>query len=366
MRLRVPRSLVLAASSLLAISVLAAVCGCSKSSRVKGSKYMGKGEDAISKGRIRKAIVCFEKEIELNPKNPTPYLRLALIYEHLHKDPGKAKDCYEQYFKRETNKAKREHVESWRDELDDTLPLLDVPALPASSQENGETADAALLEELEQTRRKLRKAEQSNEEFAKRIIELEGLHDELQASTAAIKRLTKERDDLKVQSETRAESLASLKGAFDELKTKSETDIEKASKEIARLEDKIAALEARNKDLKDERSRAGRRSLSKRLDETRKALKAAEDRNVEYARQVAELQSNIAELEAGRSSSTGDAPRALTHMVQEGETLMMIALKYYGAKERWKDIYQANRSTIPNPDEIKAGQRLIIPLGDSR
>ena len=48
------------------ISLLIAI-GCSKGAAVKGSKYMGRGDDAIAKGRIRAAIVCFEKEVELNP-----------------------------------------------------------------------------------------------------------------------------------------------------------------------------------------------------------------------------------------------------------------------------------------------------------
>lgn len=52
--------------------------------------------------------------------------------------------------------------------------------------------------------------------------------------------------------------------------------------------------------------------------------------------------------------------------MQEGETLTAISLKYYGTKDRWKEIYEANRSTIPDPNHIKAGQKLIIPLNDSQ
>lgn len=52
------------------------------------------------------------------------------------------------------------------------------------------------------------------------------------------------------------------------------------------------------------------------------------------------------------------------HVVQDGETLSDIALKYYGhaTEPYWKLIYAFNRKTIgENPNVIKAGQELTIP-----
>lgn len=359
-----PRLPILGVAGLLAVCLLAA-SGCSKKPRVTGSKYMGDGDDAMSKGRVRRAIVCFEKEIELNPKNPAPYLKLALIYEHVRPDPGKEKYYYDQYFGLETNEAKRERVKRWREDSHDTGPLMGT-WLPPPGPANGGAPDGGLLEELEGIRGKLKEAARANDEFAKRIIELEGLQEEARTSGEAADLLTKERDALKKTVQDQAESLASLGKAFEELEANYKGLDKKSSDDLARLENKVAALEARNKDLEEERSRAGRRSLSKKLDEARKALKAAATKNADYARQVKALEATVARLEAAGTPATGTERRTVTHVVKEGETLRLIALKYYGSRERWKNIYEANRSSIPDPNTIKAGQKLIIPLGNAR
>jgi len=345
---------------LLVAGALVAVPGCGKRPRVKDSKYMSEGEDAISKGQIRKAVIAFEKETELNPKNPAPYLKLALIYENLEKDPDKAKQYYEQYLERETNKAKRERVEAWRKKLDERPSWAGELGSPPEQAGEGEAAHATLAEELEATRRKLRDATRTNEEFAQKILELKNLEEKLDASEAALARLTKERDDLKKQVQAEAQALAALKDALTKLKAKHQALNETSSNEIAQLNERVATLEAHNKNLESERTRDGRRSLSKELDEARAALKVAQQKNVDYARQVDALQKRVAQLEGAQPAKT------VTHVVQPGETLMLIALKYYKTKDRWREIYEANRSTIPNPDEIKVGQELIIPFGDSQ
>lgn len=49
------------------------------------------------------------------------------------------------------------------------------------------------------------------------------------------------------------------------------------------------------------------------------------------------------------------------HTVSKSDTLYAIARKYYGDQRRWKDIYEANRSDIADPNLIRVGQRLVIP-----
>ena len=50
------------------------------------------------------------------------------------------------------------------------------------------------------------------------------------------------------------------------------------------------------------------------------------------------------------------------HTVSKKDTLYAIARMYYnGDHRRWKDIYQANRADISDPNKIRVGQRLLIP-----
>jgi chromosome segregation ATPase len=52
---------------------------------------------------------------------------------------------------------------------------------------------------------------------------------------------------------------------------------------------------------------------------------------------------------------------ARIHTVAEGETLTRIARRYYGSSERWAEIYDANRASLPNPAALTIGMKLRIP-----
>lgn len=51
-----------------------------------------------------------------------------------------------------------------------------------------------------------------------------------------------------------------------------------------------------------------------------------------------------------------------THVVGKKETLYSIARTYYnGDHTRWREIYDANRAEISDPNRIRVGQKLVIP-----
>lgn len=50
-----------------------------------------------------------------------------------------------------------------------------------------------------------------------------------------------------------------------------------------------------------------------------------------------------------------------TYIVQPGDTLSKISIKFYGTSRRYMDIYDANRDTLSSPANIAVGQELIIP-----
>ncbi len=53
--------------------------------------------------------------------------------------------------------------------------------------------------------------------------------------------------------------------------------------------------------------------------------------------------------------------KSKSEVISDGETFRTLALKYYGSKDYWVYIYQANKSTVPNPNKLKAGLKLTIP-----
>lgn len=49
------------------------------------------------------------------------------------------------------------------------------------------------------------------------------------------------------------------------------------------------------------------------------------------------------------------------HIIEKNQTLSDVARKYYGAPSKWPKIYNANRSTIENPNSVRPGTKIIIP-----
>ncbi|SDH79813.1 LysM domain-containing protein [Aneurinibacillus thermoaerophilus] len=56
-------------------------------------------------------------------------------------------------------------------------------------------------------------------------------------------------------------------------------------------------------------------------------------------------------------------PKKIIHVVVKGETLRKIAQKYYKDPDEFEKIYQENKAVIGNnPNKIKEGMKLVIPL----
>lgn len=60
-------------------------------------------------------------------------------------------------------------------------------------------------------------------------------------------------------------------------------------------------------------------------------------------------------------ASTIASPSVRTHTVKSGESLSLIAKKYYGDASKWHAIYDANKDKIKNPDVIQPNQTFTIP-----
>ena len=56
-----------------------------------------------------------------------------------------------------------------------------------------------------------------------------------------------------------------------------------------------------------------------------------------------------------------DADGGRTYVVQKGDTLFALARQYYNDQSKWKAIWEANRTRIPDPNLLPVGVKLIIP-----
>lgn len=75
---------------------------------------------------------------------------------------------------------------------------------------------------------------------------------------------------------------------------------------------------------------------------------------VEPAREAPPAEEETAEI---ATDNTG----VRTHVVQKGDTLYKLARQYYDDQSKWRDIWNANRELIPDPDKLTVGTKLVIP-----
>ena len=70
---------------------------------------------------------------------------------------------------------------------------------------------------------------------------------------------------------------------------------------------------------------------------------------------------DFSDVEGGSSSTAPKPAGARTYTVAKGDSLSKIAKQLYGDAQKWRQIYEANKDTIKNPDLIHPGQVLTIP-----
>lgn len=56
------------------------------------------------------------------------------------------------------------------------------------------------------------------------------------------------------------------------------------------------------------------------------------------------------------------AANFVEYTVEKDDTLQKISKKFYDSYSKWPRIYEANRDKIPNPDKIKPGITINIPM----
>ena len=49
------------------------------------------------------------------------------------------------------------------------------------------------------------------------------------------------------------------------------------------------------------------------------------------------------------------------YTVRKGDTFYSLARRFYSDQARWRDIWEANKNRVPDPDKLAVGIKLIIP-----
>ena len=130
----------------------------------------------------------------------------------------------------------------------------------------------------------------------------------------------------------------------------------------------------------DEQPKGTRRE--KELNETKQKVKMLEQEQEALSKKLQELEVEhaamkkqvqtltwanevlVKELDAayatGTSAPLPEGTRGI-YVLRQGESLSRVAKAFYGDSARWKDIVEANKDKIPDPDMVRAGTIILIP-----
>jgi nucleoid-associated protein YgaU len=188
----------------------------------------------------------------------------------------------------------------------------------------------------------------------------EAVSAERNALSAQVATLTNEVTQLRAAATAQSEALnqaAALTAEKDSLQqrlTAAEARANAAATDAARANEAVAALQ-----------RASAQNTND-LNATRALAQQLQGANSVLATENYQLKTMLSRTVTPTGPATpapvvAAAPAGRTHVVANGDSLSRISQRYYGASNRWQEIYNANRDKIGNDGVLRVGTELRIP-----
>ena len=317
--------------TLTALAILTTLTACDYAARKdladeRESRHYRAAMADYKAGRIEAAIAGFEKTIRKEPANAGARFQYACLLQDSGKDSVGAYCAYREYISQhpESDKAA---VAAKR------MAICEKEVAQKLAEKHKIAADSAVLaRELESTRKdaaelrsRLSEKEREIEEFHKRI-------DSLVAERGRLVAIVKGIGD-NVDQTPSAPSQKELRELLEE-----DEDDDGAR---ARISADVARIRAEEKN----ETETGSSLLPART---------AED--------VAKRDAAIAAEQKRREDAAAAMPKhPPTYVVQEGDTLYRIAVRFYGRLSAWKRIRDANKAIISNDGRVRAGDTITLP-----
>ncbi|MCR5838430.1 MAG: LysM peptidoglycan-binding domain-containing protein [Kiritimatiellae bacterium] len=315
--------------ALLALSCLAA-CDSRTASEFKqerASRQYQVAMDDYTAGRLDAAVKGFEKVLRADPSNTSARFQLACLLQDSRHDNLGAFCNYREYLQQAPDSDKAKMAK-------ERLAICERALAEELAKKMNLIGDSAIAEEIEHSRSELAAMKKKNDELLAKLKDSAGAVSELKGENERLRKL-----------------LASLAGESGG--TPEKADIVSSVKDL--LDDEPAA------------------PTVAALDEAKSlnALAEADDGDVGTASSL--LPTQAADAKEKKKASEDAAKKAKaereakkdaipdTYVVQEGDTLYKIALRFYGRTSAWKMIREANKETITTDGRVRTGQTLKLP-----
>ena len=310
-------------NSILAVLALSCLAACD--SRTVGefkaertNKAYLEAMDDYTAGRLDAAAKGFEKVLRADPANASARFQLACLQQDVRRDYLGAYCNYREYllFAPDSDKTKvaKDRLAICRKLFSEELLKKAAGEGGASAEQTKELGDeiARLKEECEKTAAALK---ESNERLGR-----------LAAENARLRKLMSVVGDEGVDEEKMTD-ISSVKDLLDE----EDPEEVKALNALAEAEDADSG--------------AASSLLPQQAADAKDKKKAAAD--------------SERKMKAAREAMKSAIPD--TYVVQEGDTLYKIALRFYGRTSAWKQIREANKETISTDGRVRSGMTIKLP-----
>ena len=314
----------------LGLSLLAACDGSGLQGRFRNEQEDSTYRSALADyraGRLDAAAAGFEKAIRKNPANASARFQYACLMQDMKKDWLEAFCAYREFLAQRPDSDKARIAR-------DRMAVCERELAAELAAKHRLAGNEAFTKEISALRQDLKAAEAravaSEKAFEEEHARYQALEDEHGRLLAAVKG-------------TGAEESATP--AHVELKDLLEEDAEDDSPRQSTFADAKA--------LKDEEGDETAESGPSILPE-----QTAYDRE---RRDAAKAEADRASAARAKKNADAAARRPKTYVVQEGDTLYKIALRFYGRVAAWRRIRDANKAIISNDGRVKAGQEISLP-----
>ena len=297
-------------SRLIAILALAGLAACdsrtaSEFKQERASRQYQEAMDDYTAGRLDAAVKGFEKVLRADPANTSARFQLACLQQDSRHDNLGAFCNYHEYLQQ------------------------------APDSDKAKMAKERLAEEIEHSRKELADMKKKKDEVAAKLKESVEGASKLKSENERLRRLLASLGGEPSGTPEKADIVSSVRDLLD--------DEEPAAPTVAALDEAKslnALAEADDGDVGTASS-----LLPTQAADAKEKKKASED-----AAKKAK-----AEREAKKEAIPD------TYVVQEGDTLYKIALRFYGRTSAWKMIREANKESITTDGRVRTGQTLKMP-----
>lgn len=300
----------IAALRLAAAIAAAFAAGCDR----MGVRMSAERSDALyqsamadySAGRLEKALKGFQEVVKANPSNASARFQLAHLLQDVKHDYLGAVCNYREYLLRGEGSDK---ASAAKERAAACERLLEAECAKKAGSE-------AAFAEVAKVQAEKAKLEEECKELRARMLELDR---DLATSRRECSSLRKMVRTVSEEEDTTKPVIASVKELLEEDDSGSTTDRIRLSKDVDSL--------------------------------------VAEERGESKA-------SPLPVSEKPKAEAKPQAPEKEipdTYVVQEGDTLYKIAVRFYGKSSAWSRIREANKTTISMDGRVKAGQKIVLP-----